>query len=87
MKKFAVLIVCVLSLLLLPSAALAEKTEPAEHFASAAVFEVQQIGPTNGPKFNEEQKMQLRGITSILYVILAAGALIVLKKQKDYKGS
>lgn len=87
MKKFVVLIVCALSLLLLPSAALAEKIEPAEHFAPAVVFEVQQVGPTDGPKFNEEQKMQLRSITSILYVILAAGALIVLKKQKDKKGS
>jgi len=87
MKKNLALIVCAMSLLLLPTAALAEATEPAEHFTPPVAYEVHQVGPSDGPQFNEEQKMQLRGITSIVYVVLAAGALIVLKKQKDKKGS
>ena len=87
MKKKSALIVCAMSLLLLPSAALAEATDPAEHFTPPVAYEVHQVGPSDGPQFNEEQKVQLRGITSIVYVVLAAGALIVLKKQKDKKGS
>ena len=39
----------------------------------------------HGPQFNEQQKQQLRGITSILFLFLSAGAVIVTKKQRDRK--
>jgi hypothetical protein len=87
MRKTVAMIVCALALLLPPSAAQAESTESARRFASPVAYEVQQVGPYDGPQLNEEQKMQLRGITIIVYVVLAAGALIVIKKQKDKKGS
>ena len=38
-----------------------------------------------GPQFNEQQKQELLGITSILFLFLSAGAVIVVKKQRDRK--
>jgi hypothetical protein len=55
----------------MPSATLAPTPQPA--------------AKTGGPQFNEKQKQQLLGITSILYLFLSAGALIVIKKQRDKK--
>ena len=45
----------------------------------------QPTAETGGPQFNDKQQQQLRGVTAILFALLAAGALIVVKKQKGNK--
>ncbi len=41
----------------------------------------------HSPNLDREQAMRLRGITGIAFVVLGAGALIALKKQREKKGS
>lgn len=61
---------------------------PSPAVTQAPAAQTEPPAPTkepNGPQFNEQQKQQLRGITSILFIFLSAGAAIVTKKQRDRK--
>ncbi len=55
------------------------KTTPTATSAAIAAAE------KHGPTLNEEQKMNLLGITSIAFLFLSAAALIVVRKQREKK--
>ena len=59
---------------------------PAPTFSPAVQTELPTtIEESRGPQFDKQQQQQLRGITSILFLFLSAGALIVTKQQRDKK--
>ncbi len=64
-----------------PTATPAQANTIAPTATPAAIAAAEKQGPT----LNEEQKMNLLGITSISFLLLSAAALIVVRKQREKK--
>jgi len=68
-----------------PTPAPTATSAPQATIAPTTVPIVNQAADKKGPTLNEDQQQKLRGITSILFLFLSAGAVIVTKKQRARK--